>query len=92
MRISIDRVSDLARLSLTEDEKATFGRQLDSIISYMDTLNSLDTSLVEPTSHVLKLGNVLRADLPENSLPRDEALSNAPDSTGEFYRVPRIIE
>jgi aspartyl-tRNA(Asn)/glutamyl-tRNA(Gln) amidotransferase subunit C len=92
MKISTDHLSRLARLSLPEDEKVRFGNQLDSILSYMDKLNELDTKDVEPTSHVISMSNVVRDDTAEPSLPRDEALSNAPDSTGEFYRVPKIIE
>lgn len=92
MKISIDQIARLARLSLSADEQETFGRQLDSILSYMDTLNGLDTTEVEPTSHVVSLSNIVRDDTPAASLPREEALRNAPDSTAEFYRVPKIIE
>ncbi len=92
MKISIDQVSRLARLSLSGDEKDTFGRQLDSILSYMETLNALQTSDIDATSHVLAISNVVREDSPAASLPREEALRNAPDGTGEFYRVPKIIE
>ncbi|MDA8082744.1 MAG: Asp-tRNA(Asn)/Glu-tRNA(Gln) amidotransferase subunit GatC [Nitrospiraceae bacterium] len=92
MKISIDQVSRLARLSLSGDEKETFGRQLDSILSYMETLNALQTSDIEATSHVLAISNVVREDAPAASLPREAALRNAPDGAGEFYRVPKIIE
>ena len=92
MKISIDKVSKLARLALSEDEKATFGNQLDSVLEYMDTLNGLDTAGVDPTSHVLAISNVFREDVAVGCLPRQEALRNAPDPTEEFYRVPRIIE
>ena len=92
MKISIDQIAQLARLSLTGEEKNTFGRQLDSILSYMDTLNGLDTANVEPTSHVISISNIVREDVPAASLPREEALRNAPDGTAEFYRVPKILE
>ncbi|TAN38213.1 MAG: Asp-tRNA(Asn)/Glu-tRNA(Gln) amidotransferase subunit GatC [Nitrospirae bacterium] len=92
MKISIDHVSRLARLSLSEGEKARFGSQLDDILSYVDKLNELDTRDVGPTSHVVPMSNVVRSDSAVPSLPVDEALRNAPDSTGEFYRVPKIIE
>lgn len=92
MKISIDQIAQLARLSLTGEEKNTFGRQLDSILNYMETLNGLVTANVEPTSHVISISNVLREDVPAGSLPREEALRNAPDGTAEFYRVPKIIE
>ncbi len=92
MKISADHLCRLARLSLPEEEKVRFGNQLDSILSYMDKLNELDTRDVEPTSHVIPMSNVVRDDSAEPSLTRDEALRNAPDNNGEFYRVPKIIE
>ena len=92
MKISIDQIAQLARLSLNGEEKNTFGRQLDSILSYMDTLNGLDTTNVEPISHVISISNIVREDVPARSLPREEALRNAPDGTAEFYRVPKILE
>ena len=82
----------LARLSLTEEEKELFGAQLSSILDYMEKLNELDTENIEPTSHVLSLSNVMREDAPRDSIPREDALSNAPDRTDKFYRVPKIIE
>ena len=82
----------LARLSLTEEEKERFGVQLSSILDYMEKLNELDTENIEPTSHVISLSNVMREDVPRDSIPRKDALSNAPDRTDAFYRVPKIIE
>jgi len=55
-------------------------------------MNSLDTGNIEPTSHVIPLNNVMRDDIPAASLPVEDALKNAPDSTEKFYRVPKIIE
>ncbi len=92
MKISIEHVANLARLSLSEGEKELFGRQLDSILSYMDKLNELDTKGVEPTSHVIAIRNVTREDAVVLSLDREDALANAPDRTEKFYRVPKIIE
>ncbi len=95
MKISkeeIEHIAMLARLSLTEEEKELFGVQLSSILDYMETLNELDTEHIEPTSHVLSLINVMREDKLRDSIPREDALSNAPDRTEKFYRVPKIIE
>ena len=91
-RREVDHVARLARLELTEDEKETMTRQLDRILGYVDKLNELDTSQVEPTSHVIPMVNVLRGDEVRPSLSPDDALSNAPDRDGAFFRVPRIIE
>jgi len=92
MKISIEHLAQLARLSLSDNEKTLFADQIDSILSYMDKLNELDTATVEPTSHVISLSNVVREDLLKDSLERESALSNAPDRTDKFYRVPKIIE
>jgi aspartyl-tRNA(Asn)/glutamyl-tRNA(Gln) amidotransferase subunit C len=88
----IEHIAMLARLSLTDEEKELFGAQLSSILDYMEKLNELDTENIEPTSHVLSLSNVMREDAPRDSISREDALSNAPDRTDTFYRVPKIIE
>ena len=95
MRISkeeIEHIASLARLYLSEEEKDLFGLQLSSILDYMEKLNELDTKDIEPTSHVLPLSNVMQDDIPSPSIPREDALLNAPDCTNKFYRVPKIIE
>ncbi len=92
MKISIEHIASLARLSLSDKEKELFGGQLEGILSYMEKLNELDTKDVDPTSHVLAIHNVTRDDFPAPSLDREDALSNAPDKTEKFYRVPKIIE
>ncbi|MFZ5905855.1 MAG: Asp-tRNA(Asn)/Glu-tRNA(Gln) amidotransferase subunit GatC [Nitrospirota bacterium] len=91
-REEIEHIAVLARLSLSEEEREMFGSQLSSILDYMDQLNELETSDTEPTSHVLLLSNVMRDDVRGYSLPREEALQNAPVRTEKFYRVPKIIE
>ena len=92
MKISIEHLARLARLSVPDDEKKLFANQIDSILNYMDKLNELDTRNIEPTSHVVSLSNVVREDLTKASLDRKDALMNAPDKTDKFYRVPKIIE
>ncbi len=88
----VEHVARLARLELTEEEKERTRAQLDSILSYIDKLNELDTSLVEPTSHVLPMTNVFREDEVRPSVTQEEALANAPDRHDLFFRVPRILE
>ena len=92
MKISIEHLGRLARLSVSNDEKILFAKQIDNILHYMDKLNELDTGNIEPTSHVISLSNVVREDLREHSLDREDALRNAPDKTNKFFRVPKIIE
>ena len=71
---NIEHIASLARLSLTEEEKDLFGSQLSSILDYMEKLNELDTTDVEPTSHVLPLSNVMRDDVPGPSIPRFQCM------------------
>ncbi|MDO8746506.1 MAG: Asp-tRNA(Asn)/Glu-tRNA(Gln) amidotransferase subunit GatC [Thermodesulfovibrionales bacterium] len=92
MKISVEYISKLARLSVSEKEREAFSAQLQGILSYMEKLNELDTKDVEPTSHVVSLSNVMRDDVQRDSISREDALANAPDHTDKFYRVPRIIE
>jgi aspartyl-tRNA(Asn)/glutamyl-tRNA(Gln) amidotransferase subunit C len=66
--------------------------QLDAILTYIDKLNELDTSQVEPTSHVIPMTNVFREDKVRPSLSQDQALANAPDRQEALFRVPRILE
>lgn len=88
----VEHVARLARLELNEKEKEKMRAQLDSILSYIDKLNELDTSGVEPTSHVLPLTNVFREDEVRPSLSQEEALANAPDRHDLLFRVPKILE
>jgi len=91
-RKDVEHVARLARLALTDDEIERMREQLNGILSYIEKLNELDTDGIEPTSHAVPMLNVMREDEPGPCLPRDEALANAPDRSGEFFRVPRIIE
>lgn len=91
-REQVEHVAKLARLAVTDEEKGVFARQLSSILTYVETLNRLDTSTVEPTSHVLPIQNVFREDEVRPSLSREQAFANAPDTDGGCFRVPKIIE
>jgi aspartyl-tRNA(Asn)/glutamyl-tRNA(Gln) amidotransferase subunit C len=91
-RKDVEHVARLARLALTDAEIERMREQLNGILTYIEKLNELDTSDVEPTSHAVPLVNVMRDDEAGPCLPREEALANAPDRAGEFFRVPRIIE
>ena len=91
-RQDVEHVARLARLALTDAELEKMRDQLNGILAYIEKLNALETEGVEPTSHAVPLVNVMRDDEPGPCLPRDEALANAPERAGEFFRVPRIIE
>lgn len=101
-------VAELANLDLTEEERSTMLRDLNSILEYVDRLNELDTSNVPPMAQVsdrygvdeAKQGSerfayASREDILEGlrkSLPHSEALANAPDADENFFRVPKVIE
>ena len=85
-------IARLSRLVLTDEEVKLYSNQLSAILQHVEKLKELDTAGVNPTSHVLDLGNVMREDETAPSLPVAEALGNCPDPKGGFYRVPRIIE
>jgi aspartyl-tRNA(Asn)/glutamyl-tRNA(Gln) amidotransferase subunit C len=91
-RKEVEHVARLARLELSEEEKARMTDQLDAILGYVDKLNQLDTSTVEPMTTVIPMVSVMREDEVRPSLPLEEALANAPDREDAFFRVPRIIE
>lgn len=91
-REEVEHVARLARLALSEGEREKIRAQLDAILTYIDKLNELNTSQVEPTSHVIPMTNVFRDDTVRPSLSQEEALANAPDRHDAFFRVPRIIE
>jgi aspartyl-tRNA(Asn)/glutamyl-tRNA(Gln) amidotransferase subunit C len=100
-------VADLGNLELTSEERPRMVRDLNSILEYIDRLNELDTSKVEPMAQVSgrfgahsaegggDVADACREDVLEGlrkSLPQDQALANAPNSDGTFFRVPRVIE
>lgn len=87
----VEHVAHLARLSFSDEEKARLTTQLNSILEYMDQLNALDTSSVEPLSHVIELQNVFRPDVHVPGIGRENALQNAPAHSDEFFTVPKVI-
>ncbi len=91
-RRDVEYVARLARLKLSEEEIERYSKQLAKILEYIDKLNELDTSKTPPTYHVLPLTNVFREDKVEPSLPKDEILSNAPESEEGYFKVKKVIE
>jgi len=91
-REQVEQVARLGRLAVSEAERETMTAQLDAILGYMDTLNALDTSRIEPTTTVIPMTSVMRDDAVQPSLSQEEALANAPDRDDVYFRVPRIIE
>jgi aspartyl-tRNA(Asn)/glutamyl-tRNA(Gln) amidotransferase subunit C len=81
-------VAKLARLKFSEDEIERLAPELSKILEYVEQMNRLGLEGVEPTSHVVKLENVLREDVPRPCLPRERALAGAPDVVDGGFRVP----
>lgn len=90
-REDVQKVAQLARLRLCEEELVTMTGQLDTILSYVDKLNELDTDGVEPTTHVLAVSNAFREDRVRPSLTRQQALANGPAVDEESFLVPRVL-
>ncbi|MBN2311979.1 MAG: Asp-tRNA(Asn)/Glu-tRNA(Gln) amidotransferase subunit GatC [Candidatus Hydrogenedentes bacterium] len=88
----VEYVSGLAHLTLDEETKERLVGELSEILGYMEKLNELDTSNIEPTMHALEMTNVYREDKVQPSLDRETALMNAPDSDGEYFLVPKILD
>jgi aspartyl-tRNA(Asn)/glutamyl-tRNA(Gln) amidotransferase subunit C len=90
-REQVEHVARLAHLALREEEIERLTGQLGAILEAVGKVSELDLSDVEPTSHPLDLVNVWRDDAPQPSLPREEALANAPDIEQGFFKVPPAI-
>jgi aspartyl-tRNA(Asn)/glutamyl-tRNA(Gln) amidotransferase subunit C len=90
-RSDVEKVALLARLQLTEAELETITGQLAHVVAYVDQLGEVNTEDVEPMAHAIELANVFRRDDVAASLPRDEALSNAPHHDDRGYLVPAVL-
>ncbi|WP_018923583.1 Asp-tRNA(Asn)/Glu-tRNA(Gln) amidotransferase subunit GatC [Salsuginibacillus kocurii] len=88
----IEHVAHLARLELKEDEIDAVTKKLDDIIDFAEQLQELDTTNVEPITHVVDIRNILREDEVKPSLDREDALKNAPDQEDGQFKVPAILE
>ena len=87
----VRHIGKLSRIELSEEEVRTFSGQLAAILEYFDKLQELDTEGVEPMAHAVELHNVLAADEPAESLAAADALANAPERDGDFFKVPKVI-
>ena len=95
MKVTLEQVrhlASLARLDFSPEEEASLADDLTRILDYVEQLEELDITGVEPMSHVLDVFNVFREDAPISRIERSDALSNAPDADAEFFRVPKVID
>ena len=88
----VEHVAWLARLELSEDEKERLMGHLNQIMVHFEKLQELDTTDVEPTSHVIPVSNVSRRDESRPSLPPEEVVSNGPQVADNCFVVPRVVE
>jgi aspartyl-tRNA(Asn)/glutamyl-tRNA(Gln) amidotransferase subunit C len=88
----VEKIAKLSRLKLTTQEVEEFTGQLSAIIDYVEKMNELDTAGVEPLAHCLPIHNVFRSDKPKESLGTEKVLSNAPQTDGDFFKVPKILD
>lgn len=88
----VEHVARLARLELTAGEKELFAGQMDAILGYVEKLKRLDTDGIVPTSHAVPMENAFREDAVRPSIGPEKALANAPEKTGTFFVVPKVIE
>ena len=88
----LNYVANLARLELSEEDVASFEPKLKGILNYMEKLDAVDVSGIEPTAHANQVLNVTRPDEVRPSLEPEEALRNAPKSANDQFVVPKVIE
>ena len=89
---TIEYVGILAKLELSDEEKEQAKKDMANMLDYIDTLNELDTSGVEPMSHVFPVNNVFREDVVTNGDDRDEILANAPEAKDGAFVVPKTFD
>ncbi|MFT3825472.1 MAG: Asp-tRNA(Asn)/Glu-tRNA(Gln) amidotransferase subunit GatC [Chitinophagaceae bacterium] len=88
----VDNLANLARLQFNADEKEIIKHDLQRMIHLVDKLNELDTTGVEPVLHMTENVNILREDVVQGSVSREEGLKNAPETDGVFFMVPKVIK
>lgn len=86
----VEHVAKLARLELTEEEKEKYSKQLGDILTYVEQMNKVDTTNVEPMSHAIPVVNVMREDKVVCEQTKEELMANAPSKEDGFFRVPKI--
>ncbi|MSQ46407.1 MAG: Asp-tRNA(Asn)/Glu-tRNA(Gln) amidotransferase subunit GatC [Ignavibacteria bacterium] len=87
----VEHIAKLAKLHFNEDEMKLFTHQLNEILTYIEKLNKLDTTGVEPLSQVIELANVFRSDNVGETISTKEALSNSPAKMDPYFKVPKVI-
>ena len=88
----VEHIAQLARLTLSAEEKALYQEQLSAILEYFEKLQELDTEAISPTATVLPLRSVMREDEPRPPMDREDILANAPEAADGCFEVPAVLE
>ena len=88
----VDNLANLSRLSFTDTEKTEIKGDLQRMIAFVEKLQEVDTTGTTPLLHMTDAINVYREDMVKGSIPRDEAMKNAPETDGTFFKVPKVIK
>lgn len=86
----VEHVAKLARLELTEEEKETYTKQLGDVLKYVEQMNEVDTSNVEPMAHPIEFVNVMREDKVYYEQTKEALMQNTPEEENGFFKVPKI--
>ncbi|TAF02322.1 MAG: Asp-tRNA(Asn)/Glu-tRNA(Gln) amidotransferase subunit GatC [Runella slithyformis] len=89
---TLQKIAHLARLEVKPEEEVALLASMESVLSWMEQLNELDTTNVKPLTHIAPETNVLRDDAPKSQLARHQALRNSPVKDDTFFRVPKVME
>ena len=88
----VKHIAKLAKLNFSDEEMVKYTEDLNKILEYVDKLNELNTENIEPLSHPMEGLNVFREDILRKSVSTEDALKNAPESTHEYFKVPKVIK
>ena len=89
---ALQKIAHLARLEVSPEEETDLLNSLNGVLTWMEQLAEVDTTGVEPLTHISVETNLLRDDVVGNHLPREQAFANAPQHDGQFFEVPKVLE
>lgn len=88
----VEKISTLAKLKFNAEELEKLKGDMNQILGYIDTLNELDLTDVEPLENINEIENVLRKDEPTDCITTEDALKNSPARTGKYFKVPKVLD
>lgn len=89
---TVDQIAHLARLEFDQQAKEEIANDMNRMLSFVDKLNELNTDNVEPLIYMTQEQNILRPDVPENTISQKEALKNAPKKDSDYFKAPKVID